>query len=149
MPLPIEDYALISNCHSSGLVGINGSIDWLTLPCFDSSACFAALLGNEENGHWQICPEDKFRVQRKYVDETVVLETTFETDSGKCILTDCMIMDNEHPTLIRRVHGIEGEVNLKLKLYIRFDYGSIIPWVRRNEHHNGIHAVALFGQQLN
>lgn len=142
MSRPIEDYALISNCHSAALVSKDGSIDWLTFPCFDSAACFASLLGSKENGFWQICPEGEFKVHRQYVKDTVVLNTTFETESGQCVLTDCMLMEGDNPVLIRSIEGIDGEIELHLDLYIRFDYGSIIPWVRKNKDHHGLNALA-------
>ena len=142
MALPIEDYALISNCHSAALVGKNGSIDWLCFPCFDSAACFASLLGSHENGHWQIAPQQEFKTIRKYIDDTMVLETTFETVTGSCKIIDCMLMNSENPTLIRTIEGIEGVVQLDLELTIRFDYGNIVPWVRRNQNTFGINAIA-------
>jgi GH15 family glucan-1,4-alpha-glucosidase len=142
MPLPIEDYALISDCHSAALVGKNGSIDWLCFPRFDSGACFAALLGSEENGHWSITPADQYEVTRKYIEGTVVLETTFAAASGTCRLTDCLLIGDDHPTLVRSLEGVHGTVNLHLELTLRFDYGSIVPWVRRTPEGHGIYAVA-------
>lgn len=142
MSVPLEDYALISNCHSAALVGKNGSIDWLCLPCFDSSACFAKLLGTQDNGCWQIHPKEQYETKRSYFKDTMVLETIFSTSTGSCRLIDCMLMENESPTLIRTIEGIEGEVDLEFKLTMRFDYGSIIPWVRRNSDDSGITAIA-------
>lgn len=142
MSVPLEDYALISNCHSAALVGKNGSIDWLCFPCFDSAACFAKLLGTHDNGHWQIHPKDQYQTKRSYFKDTMVLETVFITDTGSCRIIDCMLIDSEGPSLIRSVEGIEGEVDLDFKLTIRFDYGSIIPWVRRNPDGSGITAIA-------
>lgn len=138
----IENYAMISDCHSAALVGKNGSIDWLCFPCFDTAACFASIVGDKENGRWQICPKGEYRVSRKYFEGTMVLETIFTTETGSCKLIDCMMIKDTHPTLIRLVEGIEGEVELNLELIIRFDYGSIVPWVRRNIDQDGIHAVA-------
>ncbi len=138
----LEDYALLSDCHSSALVGKNGSIDWLGFPCFDSAACFASLLGTDENGRWLICPQGTFKSDRKYVEDSVVLETTFYTDQGSVKLTDCMLKDDKDPTLIRLVEGLEGSVEMNMDLAIRFEYGSIVPWVRRNNGNTGIHAIA-------
>src|SRR5690554_4989632 len=142
MSLPLEDYALISNCHSAALIGKNGSIDWLCFPCFDSAACFAALLGTRDNGNWQICPKEEFETTRKYYEDTMVLETIFMTQSGTVKLVDCMLMEKDQPTLIRTVECVEGKVELDFELTIRFDYGSIIPWVRRLPECNGINAIA-------
>lgn len=142
MSHPLEDYALISNCHSAALVGKNGSIDWLCFPCFDSAACFAKLLGTHDNGCWQIHPKDQYETKRSYFKDTMVLETIFTTPTGSCRLIDCMLMEHESPTLIRSIEGIKGEVDLEFKLTMRFDYGSIIPWVRRNPDGSGITAIA-------
>ncbi|MCM2348742.1 MAG: glycoside hydrolase family 15 protein [Bacteriovoracaceae bacterium] len=141
MSWPIENYALLSNCHSAALVGKDGSIDWLCCPCFDSQAFFSALLGTNENGRWLISPQGEYKSTRNYIEDTMVLETYFETPQGSCKITDCMLIE-ETPTLIRSVQGISGEVDIEMELIIRFDYGSIIPWVRRNKNDDGIHAVA-------
>jgi len=129
----IEDYALLGDCHSAALVGRDGSIDWLCLPRFDSGACFAALLGDAENGRWAITPRGEYEARRRYLPGTMVLETEFRTPSGVCRLIDCLVVQDLHPTLIRRVEGVAGTVALGLELVIRFDYGSIVPWVRRPE----------------
>lgn len=138
---PIEDYALLSDCHSAALVGKDGSIDWLAFPCFDSSACFSSLLGDKENGQWRIAPQEKFEVKRSYIEGTMVLQTLFKTEEGSCKITDCMLLDDKDPTLIRLIEGLDGQVKLELELLIRFDYGSIIPWVRRDHREDGIHAL--------
>jgi GH15 family glucan-1,4-alpha-glucosidase len=131
MPLPIEDYALIGDTHTAGLVGRDGSIDWLCLPRFDSPACFAAVLGKPGNGRWQIAPAGPMRaVSRRYRPDTLVLETDFETPDGLVRLTDCMLPRDDVPTVIRIVQGIRGKVDMLLELIIRFDYGSVVPWVR-------------------
>ncbi|MCT7376272.1 glycoside hydrolase family 15 protein [Chelativorans salis] len=128
----IQDYALIGDCETAALVGKNGSIDWLCLPRFDSPACFAALLGEHGNGHWQIAPADPpKRITRRYRPESLVLETVFETAGGVCMLTDFMPVRDGPPTLVRIVTGIEGRVDLRMELVIRFDYGQLIPWVWR------------------
>jgi GH15 family glucan-1,4-alpha-glucosidase len=127
----IEDYALIGDMQTAGLVGRNGSIDWLCLPRFDSGACFAALLGTSENGHWKIAPADaQPTVTRRYRPQTLVLETTFATPGGCVRLIDCMPPRHAEPDLVRVVEGVDGEVEMEMTLVIRFDYGSIVPWVR-------------------
>jgi len=132
MPLPIEDYALIGDCHSAALVGRDGSIDWLCLPRFDSEACFAALLGGPEHGRWLIAPAaGAISVQRRYRDGTLILETDFETDAGAVRIIDCMPMTDGRHNLVRIVEGLRGSVAMRMELIIRFDYGSIVPWVRR------------------
>jgi GH15 family glucan-1,4-alpha-glucosidase len=142
MPSRIEDYALIGDCETAGLVGKDGSLDWLCLPRFDSGACFAALLGTPEHGRWQIAPACEIRkVSRRYREGTIILETTFETDEGVVTLIDGMAIRAEHPVVIRCVRGERGQVPMLLHLAIRFDYGSIIPWVTRLEE-GGIKAVA-------
>ncbi len=141
MPLPIEDYGLIGDCQTAALVGRDGSIDWLCLPRFDSGACFAALLGTPDNGRWRIAPAaGQGRVRRRYRDDTLILETEFETDSGAVRLIDCMPPRTREPLLVRLVEGIRGKIPMRSELIIRFDYGSVVPWVRRTD--TGIHAVA-------
>ncbi len=138
---PIEDYALIGDCHTAALVSKQGSIDWLCFPHFDSAACFAALLGTPEHGHWSISPVEPIRMaRRRYREGTLILETEFQTDSGSVLLVDCMTPRNDVPELLRVVVGKRGQVSMKLELVIRFDYGSVIPWVTRTAH--GISAIA-------
>src|SRR5262249_19995409 len=137
----IEDYALIGDCHSAALVARDGSIDWLCLPRFDSGACFAALLGSPENGRWLIAPESEPRqVTRKYRGDGLVLETEFETQEGAVTLVDCMPPRTAAPDVVRLVLGRRGKVPMRMQLIIRFDYGSIVPWVRRTQQ--GIRAIA-------
>ena len=141
MSLPIEDYAMIGDCHTAALVSRHGSIDWLCLPHFDSGACFAALLGDDSNGHWSIAPAESIRsIRRRYREGTLILETEFETESGSVTLIDFMTPRDETPNLARLVVGTRGQVQMNLELVIRFDYGSVVPWVRRSEH--GITAIA-------
>src|SRR5215216_3304365 len=137
----IEDYALIGDCQSAALVSRTGSIDWLCWPRFDSDACFAALLGTPDNGRWLLAPAGEIRsVRRHYRDETLVLETEFTTDSGTVAVIDFMPPRSTVPDLVRIVEGRRGQVPMNLELVIRFDYGSIVPWVQR--HKRGIWAFA-------
>lgn len=141
MALPIEDYALLGDCEGAALVGRDGSIDWLTLPRFDSGACFAALLGTAENGCWSITPSRNARpAGRRYRPGTLVLETELEGDGGKVRVIDFMPPADGRGDLVRIVEGLEGAVDLRMELVIRFDYGSFVPWVRRTER--GILAIA-------
>ena len=131
MALRIEDYGLIGDLHTAALVGTNGSIDWLCLPRFDSSACFANLLGTEDNGRWRIAPAKKvFAVTRRYRPSTLVLETEFETADGVVRIIDCMPMRVSNPRIVRVVEGVRGTVPMSLQLNPRFDYGKTAPWVR-------------------
>src|SRR4051812_15592713 len=125
----IEDYALIGDCHTAGLVAKDGSIDWLCLPRFDSGACFAALLGNEKNGRWQIAPQAKPRsINRRYREGTLILETDFETDDGAVTIVDCMPPRAKTTEVVRLILGRRGSVPMQMQLVIRFDYGSVVPW---------------------
>jgi GH15 family glucan-1,4-alpha-glucosidase len=134
MPLPIEEYALIGDCHTAALVGSDGSIDWLCFPRFDSAACFAALLGGPEHGRWQIAPKAKVTsVKRRYCDSTLILETDIETAEGCVRLTDFMPASQTRWDVVRIIEGLRGKVELKMELIVRFDYGSIVPWVRRRD----------------
>ena len=139
----IEDYALIGDTRTGALVCRNGSIDWLCVPRFDSPACFAALLGDPDNGQWIVAPQDAPRAaNRRYVDDTLVLETTFETDAGSVRLTDFMAItpDDDSIDLVRIATGLRGAVPMHFEARFRFEYGSVIPWVRRREH--GLTAIA-------
>ncbi|MGB6212740.1 MULTISPECIES: glycoside hydrolase family 15 protein [unclassified Pseudomonas] len=130
MSLPIEQYAIIGDGHTAALVGRDGSIDWLCLPYFDSGACFAALLGDPEHGRWAIAPRDETTsVSRRYREGTLILETDFETASGAVRVIDCMPLLNERWDVLRIVVGLRGRVAMGMELVIRFDYGSIVPWV--------------------
>ena len=132
MALPIEDYALIGDTHTAALVGSDGSIDWLCLPRFDSGACFAALLGTAEHGRWLLAPaDDGYRVRRRYRPGTLVLETEFTTDTGTVRVVDCMPPRQHHPHVVRLVEGVRGRVKMRMELVVRFDYGRVVPWVRR------------------
>jgi GH15 family glucan-1,4-alpha-glucosidase len=141
MALRIEDYALIGDCQTAALVGKDGSIDWLCLPRFDSGACFAALLGSPEHGRWKIAPQGDIKsVRRQYRDDTLVLETEFETAEGTVAVIDFMPARDRDPNLVRIVEGRRGRVRMKCELILRFDYGSIVPWVHRTDC--GISAIA-------
>jgi GH15 family glucan-1,4-alpha-glucosidase len=134
MALRIEDYAVISDTQSAALVGKDGSLDWLCLPRFDSGACFAALLGTPEHGRWLLAPAVPIRsVRRRYRDDSLVLETEFQTDEGVVRVVDCMPIRTRWPDVVRVVEGVSGSVPMRMELTIRFDYGSIVPWVRRME----------------
>ena len=139
--LPLEDYGLIGDLQTAALVGRNGSIDWLCFPRFDSGACFAALVGNEENGRWLLAPDCAVeRVERRYADHTLVHELDFHTATGSVRVIDFMPPRGSDPDVVRIVEGLEGEVPMRMDLAIRFDYGSIVPWVQRRD--DGIAAVA-------
>jgi GH15 family glucan-1,4-alpha-glucosidase len=141
MALRIEDYAIIGDCETAALVGKDGSIDWLCWPAFCSGACFAALLGDSENGRWQIAPACEIvAVTRKYRDHTLILETTFETKDGAFALIDFMPVRGRHSDVVRIARGVKGRVAVHMELALRFDYGRIIPWVTRFD--GGILAVA-------
>lgn len=140
MALPIEDYGIIGDCQAAALVGKDGSIDWLCLPTFDSAACFAALLGTPENGRWKLAPRQEIQqVTRRYLGHTLILETTFETESGSVAIIDFMPIGESLPHVIRIIEGKAGTVNLRMELVIRFDYGNIVPWVKCND--GGISAI--------
>jgi len=128
----IEDYALIGDTQTAALVGRDGSVDWLCLPRFDSGACFATLLGGRDNGRWKLAPADaSASVTRRYLPDTLVLETTFTTPTGTVRVLDCMPIRGEAPDLVRVVEGVHGRVAMHMDLVIRFDYGAFVPWVRR------------------
>ena len=127
----IEDYGLVGDLQTAALVSRDGCIDWLCLPRFDSGAVFASLLGDAENGHWTLQPEGEFRSpRRRYRGDTLVLETELETDSGAVRLVDFMPPRETKPDLVRIVEGVRGRVEMRMELALRFDYGSIVPWVR-------------------
>lgn len=131
MSCRIEDYAMIGDCQTAALVGIDGSIDWLCLPRFDSGACFASLLGTGDNGQWKLAPvEPVIATRRRYRGDTLVLETEFETESGVVAVIDFMPPRTGEVDLIRIVEGRAGRVDMRMLLRIRFDYGSVVPWVR-------------------
>ena len=126
----IEDYALIGDCETAALVSRDGSIDWLCWPDFSSGACFAALLGTEEHGCWRIWPAaEVLRATRRYLPQTMVVETILETVDGAVEMLDFMPPRGAHSRVIRRVRGLRGKVDMAMTLTIRFDYGRTTPWV--------------------
>jgi len=144
MSLKIEDYALIGNTRTAALVGNTGSVDWLCMPRFDSSACFAALLGTPANGRWLIAPSNRIRTShRRYRGQTLILENEFITDSGDVLLVDFMPLANQHQpvAVMRIVRGVRGSVRMRMELAVRFDYGHTAPWIT----HRGDGLCALAG----
>lgn len=141
MSVPIEQYAMIGDCETAALVSHRGSIDWLCWPHFASPACFAALVGTEENGCWSIAPENPVPGRRRYLDHTLVLETLFETPDGLVSLVDFMPVRHRNSHLVRIVRGIGGSVPMKMKLALRFEYGRTVPWVTRIEN-GALRAIA-------
>ncbi|WP_328497185.1 glycoside hydrolase family 15 protein [Streptomyces sp. NBC_00414] len=132
----IEDYALIGDHQTAALVGRDGSIDWLCLPRFDSAACFAKLLGDDDNGHWRIAPKGSDTCTRRaYRPDTLVLDTEWETEDGSVRVTDLMPQRDRAPDVVRIVEGLRGSVTVRSTLRLRFDYGSVVPWVRKSEGH--------------
>ncbi len=139
----IEDYGFLSDTQTGALVSRDGCVDWLCFPRFDSPACFASLLGEKENGHWRFFPnEEVTAVRRRYRGETLILETELETKNGAVRLIDFMPPRGENPDIIRIIEGLRGKVSMQMELIIRFDYGQIVPWVRRLEEHDGLEAIA-------
>jgi GH15 family glucan-1,4-alpha-glucosidase len=142
----IEDYGLIGDCETAALVGRDGSIDWLCWPAFDSDACFAALLGSHRNGRWLIQPAEEItKCSRRYWDNTLILETRFETANGVVALIDFMPPRGNASDVVRLVRGVRGRVKLQMQLVIRFGFGVDIPWVRRAE--DGA-LLAISGQDM-
>ena len=142
----IEDYALIGDCETAALVGRHGSIDWLCWPAFDSDACFAAILGNDSNGRWLIASAEAVTAtSRRYLDDTLILETRFETAGGTVALIDFMPPRGRASDIVRLVRGVSGRVKMRMQLVIRFGFGIDIPWVRRTEDHS---LLAICGQDM-
>jgi GH15 family glucan-1,4-alpha-glucosidase len=138
---PIESYAVIGDCETAALVGLDGSIDWLCWPDFSSDACFARLVGTEENGRWLMAPAVEVeKTTRKYRDHTLILETTFETAEFAVMLIDFMPIRGANSDIVRIVKGIRGSAPMKMEMSLRFDYGATVPWVTRLE--DGIRAIA-------
>jgi len=130
----IEDYALIGDCETAALVNRNGSIDWLCWPAFDSDACFTALLGTKDHGRWQITPDGPIKsCKRRYRADSLILETTLETDDGAITLIDFMPPRGAASDVVRIVRGERGTVKMRMELIIRFGFGTAIPWVKRDK----------------
>jgi GH15 family glucan-1,4-alpha-glucosidase len=143
----IEDYGLIGDCETAALVGRNGSIDWLCWPAFDSDACFAALLGTEKHGRWLIAPVEKVTgTSRRYWDNTLILETRFETADGVVELIDFMPPRGNASDVVRLVRGVRGRVRMHMQLVLRFGFGADIPWVKKTE--DGSALLAISGQDM-
>jgi GH15 family glucan-1,4-alpha-glucosidase len=141
MSARIEDYALIGDCETAALVDRNGSIDWLCWPAFSSEACFAKLLGTDDNGYWRIAPTDgEWKTTRKYREHTLIVETVFETKDWAVRLTDFMPLRGKNSDVARIVEGIRGETRIRMELCLRFDYGRSVPWVNRID--KGVRAIA-------
>jgi len=133
----IEDYALIGDMQTAALVGKDGSIDWLCLPRFDSSACFTRLLGTDDHGHWSICPAGQpgdAEATRHYQGDTLILQTEWRTATGTVRLVDFMPpRDGKPPVVVRIVEGVHGHVDMECTVRLRLGYGAILPWVRRRD----------------
>jgi GH15 family glucan-1,4-alpha-glucosidase len=139
----IEDYAFLSDTQTGALVSRDGCVDWLCFPRFDSPACFASLVGDKKNGHWRFFPKEKVEAtRRRYRGETLILETEIETKSGAVRLIDFMPPRGENPDIVRIIEGVRGKVTMQMELIIRFDYGHIVPWVRRRKRFDGLEAIA-------
>ncbi len=138
---PIEDYALLGDLHTAALLGRDGSIDWLCLPRFDSPACFAALLHDESAGYWRLAPAAGGPATRRgYRGDTLIVDSEWDTDGGTVRITDFMPPRGKVADVVRIVEGVSGRVQMRMDLAIRFDYGSVVPWVRRSD--GGLIAVA-------
>jgi GH15 family glucan-1,4-alpha-glucosidase len=137
----IEDYAIVGDTQTLALISRDGSVDWLCFPRPDSGACFAALLGTPEHGRWRIAPAGVARaIRRRYIDDTLVLETEVDTADGTVRIIDYMPIRGRAPDIVRIVEGVRGRVPIDMELTIRFDYGVVVPWVRRID--GRLHAVA-------
>lgn len=142
MPCRIEDYGLIGDCETAALVGRDGSMDWLCWPAFDSDACFAALLGTHKHGRWLIAPAEEItKTSRRYRDNTLILETRFETVDGVVDLIDFMPPRGNASDVVRLVRGVSGRVKMRMQLVIRFGFGIDVPWVKKNADGPGLLAI--------
>jgi GH15 family glucan-1,4-alpha-glucosidase len=142
---PIDDYGFIADCHSAAIVSRTGAIDWCCMPRIDSSSCFGRILDWEKGGYCQIAPATRYESNRRYRDQTLVLETTFQTETGRARLIDCFTMrrggeHNPHRQILRIIEGLRGSVEFRLDVVPRFDFGAIKPWIRgyRQNHHIAI-----------
>ncbi len=146
MALPIEDYALIGDCHTAALIGKNGSIDWLCLPRLDSPSTFGALLGDEDHGRWLLAPkDDRATSTRHYAGNTFTLVTRWVTPDGEVEVTELMPHGDRRADIIRRVRGVRGTVAMHEELRIRFGYADAMPWVRQIPKKKDHALVAIAG----
>ncbi len=146
MPLPIEDYAIIGDCHTAALVGRDGSIDWLCLPRFDSASTFGALLGDEDHGRWMLAPTDPAATStRAYDEDTFILVTTWTTPTGVVEVTDLMPHGDRRADVIRRVRGVSGTVEMHIDLRVRFGYADALPWIRQVPEKGNHALIAVAG----
>ncbi|HSR11875.1 MAG TPA: glycoside hydrolase family 15 protein [Thermodesulfobacteriota bacterium] len=133
--LPIRDYAFIADCHSSALISKAGSIDWCCMPRFDSGSCFGRILDRNKGGYCQVVPRGAFRVTRRYLPNTLVLETTFRSRGAQARLLDCFTMrrggaERPHRQILRVLEGVKGKMDFTVEIVPSFEYGAIMPWIR-------------------
>ena len=149
MPLRIEDYAMIGDCHTAALIGRDGSIDWLCLPRFDSASTFGALLGDEDHGRWLLAPAASLTGEatstRSYLPDTFTLVTTWTTTTGKVEATELMPRGDRRADIIRRVRGVSGTVQMHVDLRVRFGYSDALPWIRQTPEEGDHALVAIAG----
>ncbi len=146
MPLPIEDYAMIGDCHTAALIGKDGSIDWLCLPRFDSASMFGALLGDKNHGRWLLAPKgENATSHRRYEGTNFNLLTTWTTPDGEVEVTELMPHGGRRADLIRRIRGVRGTVTMHQELQIRFGYADAMPWVRQIPEKRDHALVAVAG----
>jgi GH15 family glucan-1,4-alpha-glucosidase len=150
MSVPIADYGLIGDCETAALVSRDGSIDWLCWPRFDSDSLFACLLGEPQHGYWRIGPDDpNITGTRRYVTDTLVLETELSSADGSAVLTDFMPPRTGHSHLVRLVRGVKGRLKLRVDLVVRPGYGREQPWIRRlDDAKGGPVFVAIAGPDM-
>jgi GH15 family glucan-1,4-alpha-glucosidase len=146
MAAPIEDYALVSDLHTGALISRRGSIDWLCLPRFDAPSVFGALLGTEDQGRWLLAPDGAADVvHRSYLGSTFILQTRWATETGTVLVTEFMPVGDGRASIVRRVQGISGTVNMRQELEVRFNYGTVLPWMRRDPYPHGERLLAIAG----
>jgi GH15 family glucan-1,4-alpha-glucosidase len=130
----IEDYAIVGDLQTVALIGRSGSVDWLCFPRFDSGSVFSALLGSSEHGRWLIAPSSGgHATEWRYREDTLILESEWQTDTGRVRLIDFMPQRETKPDIVRIVECLEGYVEMRTQLVMRFDYGSVVPWVRHTD----------------
>jgi GH15 family glucan-1,4-alpha-glucosidase len=149
MPLRIEDYAMIGDCHTAALIGRDGSIDWLCLPRFDSASTFGALLGDENHGRWLLAPAASLTGEatstRTYLPDTFTLITTWTTATGEVEVTELMPHGDRRADIIRRVRGVTGTVDMHVDLRVRFGYSDALPWIRQSPDQGDHALIAIAG----